>query len=79
MFGSNSGSIKTAGSSGVTALKGMVRGGMEPDGIHMSALGYGAALTEGGLRYGQNRRNLGVLRALAKLRAVVFDDGPPDG
>lgn len=56
----------------------MVRGGMEPDGIHPNAAGYGGALTERGLRYGQNQRNLAVLQTLDKLKRIVIEDGAAD-
>lgn len=61
------------------SVDGLVRGGMEPDGIHLGAVGYGASLTEGGLRYGQNRRNALVLDALAKVRRIVVEGGAADG
>lgn len=63
------------------ALQGpdMARRGMEADGIHPNAVGYGAALTDRGLRYGHNQRNLAVLQTLDKLRRIVIDDGAPDG
>jgi hypothetical protein len=62
------------------ALEGpdMVRGGMEPDGIHPNAEQHGANLSPQGLRYGYNQRNLGALQVLDKLRRIVIEDGPPD-
>ena len=61
------------------SVEGLVRGGMEPDGIHLNAVGYGASFTEAGLRYGQNRRNALVLDALAKVRRVGVEGGAGDG
>jgi hypothetical protein len=35
-------------------------------------------LTEQALRYGYNQRNLITLQTLAKLKAIVIEDGVPD-
>ncbi|MFN8422359.1 MAG: SGNH/GDSL hydrolase family protein [Anaerolineae bacterium] len=44
-----------------------------------NAFGAGPAnFTPAGLRYGMNQRNLITLQALARLKRVVFDDGPPE-
>lgn len=57
----------------------MVNAGIAGDGIHLNAFGAGPAnFTPAGLRYGMNQRNLITLQALARLRRVVFDDGPPE-
>jgi len=56
-----------------------VHRGMEWDGIHPNAAGYGGSLTDAGLRYGQNQRNLGVLTMLERVKRVVIEDGAPDG
>jgi len=61
------------------SAEGLVRGGMEPDGVHLNGIRYGASFTEGGLRYGQNRRNALVLDALATVRRVVVEGGAADG
>ena len=56
----------------------MVAAGMAPDGIHPNAMGFGGVLTPSGLRYGFNQRNLTALQVLARLKQVVYEDGPPD-
>ncbi len=52
--------------------------GLAPDGIHPSAYAHGASLGPRGLRFGYNVRNLVTLQALAKIRGIVLEDGPPD-
>lgn len=56
----------------------MVRGGMEPDGIHPNAQMHGANLAGRGLQFGYNQRNLTALEVLAKIRRIVIEDGPAD-
>jgi len=56
----------------------MARGGMEPDGVHPNAYAHGGSLTERGLRYGHNQRNLTALQLLDKLRRIVIEDGTPE-
>ncbi|MCC7020813.1 MAG: SGNH/GDSL hydrolase family protein [Ardenticatenales bacterium] len=57
----------------------VVNAGMAGDGIHLNTFGGGPSnFTPAGLRYGVNQRNLITLQALARLKRVVFDDGPPE-
>ena len=50
----------------------MVHHGIGPDGIHPNLFAAGATdFTQAGLRYGYNQRNLGALRVLERIRAVV--------
>ncbi len=52
--------------------------GLAPDGIHPSAYAHGGSLGPYGLRFGYNVRNLVTLRALAKVKTVILEDGPAD-
>jgi len=63
------------------ALQGesMVGRGMAADGIHPQGFGYGSNLSERGLRYGQNQRNLYTLLLLEKIKRIVIDDGAAEG
>lgn len=57
----------------------MVNAGVAGDGVHLNSFGRGPAnFTADGLRFGMNQRNLITLQALARLKRVVFDDGPPE-
>ena len=57
----------------------VVNAGMAGDGIHLNTFGGGPSnFTPAGLRFGVNQRNLITLQALARLKRVVFDDGPPE-
>jgi hypothetical protein len=55
--------------------------GLEADQVHPSVYpGHGSVtFTATGLRYGYTVRNFLTLRMLAKVRAIIIDDGPPDG
>ena len=67
-----------------TALQPLPQRGVSEDGVHPSIYrrpGGGteaAYFTPDALAYGYNVRNLLTLATLAHVRAVVFDDGPPD-
>jgi hypothetical protein len=62
------------------ALQALPNLGLSPDGLHPSeALDLGFSnFTEPALQYGYTVRSLTALQVLAKLKAVVLDDGPPD-
>lgn len=56
------------------AFSGLPGFGLGSDGLHASTYSGGACvLSEDGLRYGHNMRNLRVLEALARVEAVVVD------
>jgi hypothetical protein len=63
---------------------GMINAGLSEDGIHPNLYGgclpdcKSSDLTAQGLRYGYNQRNLIALQTLAKVRAVVIEDGEAD-
>ncbi len=58
----------------------MVNQGIGSDGITPNVYldGYACNFTSAGLTYGFNQRNFTALQALAHVKAVVFEDGPPD-
>ncbi|MBI4469353.1 MAG: right-handed parallel beta-helix repeat-containing protein [Acidobacteria bacterium] len=64
------------------ALQGpeMINQGMDADGVHPNVFmgGDAAVFSVEGLRYGYNQRNLTAIQALAKIKRIVIDDGPPD-
>jgi len=65
------------------ALQPLPNKGLDADGNHPNALMVGheyrsADLTPEGLQYGYNVRNKLTLEKLAKVKAIVIDDGPPD-
>lgn len=63
----------------------MVNQGLKTDNVHPNTFGWDFNLpgsvdfSAEGLRYGYNQRNLTALQLLAKLKAIVIDDGAPDG
>jgi hypothetical protein len=63
---------------------GMVNRGISSDGAHPNQSGPCAprcmpsAFTAHGLRYGYNQRNFTAIEALAKVKAIVMEDGSPD-
>jgi lysophospholipase L1-like esterase len=63
---------------------GMINAGLSKDGKHPSPYGdckpncKSTVLTEQALRYGYNQRNLITLQTLAKLKAIVIENGVPD-
>jgi hypothetical protein len=67
-----------------TALQPLPQHGVSEDGVHPSIYRRPGGSTEAAyftvpaLAYGYNVRNLVTLATLAHVRAVVFDDGPPD-
>lgn len=58
----------------------MISQGMDADGVYPSTFGgqYACNFSDAALRYGYNQRNLTAVQALAHVRAVVIEDGPPD-
>ncbi|MDB4932174.1 MAG: multifunctional acyl-CoA thioesterase and protease and lysophospholipase [Myxococcaceae bacterium] len=57
----------------------MLNQGMASDGLYPSVGGGSAAnFTASALRYGYNQRNLTAVQVLGRVKAVVYDDGPPD-
>jgi hypothetical protein len=65
------------------ALQPLPNKGIDNDGIHPNVFMVGdeyhsADLTPEGLQYGFNVRNKLALEMLAKVKAIVIDDGPPD-
>jgi pSer/pThr/pTyr-binding forkhead associated (FHA) protein/lysophospholipase L1-like esterase len=66
------------------ALQPLPNKGLDADGIHPNVFMVGeeyhsSDLTEEALQYGYNVRNKLALEMLAKVKAIVIDDGPPDG
>jgi lysophospholipase L1-like esterase len=65
------------------ALQALPNRGLDADGIHPNVLREGdeyrsADLTPAGLQHGSSVRNKLALEMLAKVWAIVIDDGPPD-
>lgn len=61
------------------SLRALPDHGVGPDGLHLTASPSGAcALTDAGLRYGFNVRNLLSLQALDRVRRALAGDAPPD-
>jgi lysophospholipase L1-like esterase len=65
------------------ALQPLPNKGIDEDGIHPNVFMVGeeyhsADLTDEALQYGFNVRNKLALEMLAKVKAIVIDDGPPD-
>ncbi len=58
----------------------MIHQGVGDDGVHPNIYNGedGANFTTDALRYGYNQRNLTAVQVLAHLKAVIFDNGPPD-
>ncbi len=58
----------------------MVNQGLDGDGLHLNVyLGTAPAnFTDPGLTYGYNQRNFTAVQVLAKIKAIVIDDGAPD-
>jgi lysophospholipase L1-like esterase len=65
------------------ALQPLPNKGLDADGVHPNVFMEGdeyrsGYLTPEGLQYGYNMRNKLALEMLAKVKAIVIDDGPPD-
>lgn len=61
------------------ALQPLPGHGLSADGIHPNQHPAGSGLlTDAGVAFGYNMRNLTALQVLDKIRRVVFEDGPPD-